>query len=259
MFTPRKRRSCSLLPSGFLVFCLAVGCASQRAAETHAPATPATVSASQTRIGPALPDDPALETLIGPYRAEFEETMGVVLATCPRPMRTGRPEGALGALVADIMLAGARSAADLPIHAAVTNNGGLRAPWERGPITLGLVYELMPFDNEIVILRFSGEQIRDLANDLAAAGGEPVSGLSFVIRDGSAAELEIGGAAPDPDAAYWVATNDYLAGGGGHLETLWEAQELRRTGVLIRDAIADALRASGEVPLPQMGRVRYAR
>jgi hypothetical protein len=63
---------------------------------------------------------------------------------------------------------------------------------------------------------------------------------------------------------YWVATSDYLADGGGGMATLWAPRETRRTGVLIRDAIADALRRIGrtggeelgEIPMPEMGRIR---
>ncbi|MBD3235248.1 MAG: hypothetical protein GF330_00905 [Candidatus Eisenbacteria bacterium] len=235
------------------------GCASHPEAGDRPLALPAKARASQTRIDASLSSDPDVEALIAPYRSEFATRMSEVLASSPRPMRTDRPEGVLGALVADIMLERARREADVTVHAAVTNNGGLRTSWEAGPITLGLVYELMPFDNEIVLLRFTGRQILGLAGDLAAAGGEPVSGITFGLFDGVAREVEIAGAAPDPAADYWVATNDYLAGGGGHLEMLWAPQELRRTGVLLRDAIADALRARDEVPMPRMGRIRLAR
>ena len=85
-----------------------------------------------------------------------------------------------------------------------------------------------------------------------------------------AVDLRVGGAEVGA-RDYWVATSDYLSGGGGGMETLWAAQEVRPTGVLVRDAIADALRgitaaartrsdsgpaALGTIPLPEMGRVR---
>ncbi|GAF89447.1 unnamed protein product, partial [marine sediment metagenome] len=157
----------------------------------------------------------------------------------------GIPEGRMGALVADIVLERARRESELPVEACVLNNGGLRVPWTPGEITLGLVYEVMPFENEIVLLRLSGEQMRRLADEIAAKRGEPVAGLSFTIRDRRAHDLRVG-AEPVGWRDYWIATNSYLAFGGGSMKTLWEALETRGlNGVLVRSAIADALREFG--------------
>ncbi len=243
---------------------LGAGCAERRD-----PAPPVQVAASAgsaQRITEALASDPEVEALIAPYRQQMEETMSEVLALCPVEMRTAHPEGNLGALVADIVLDRARRDADVPVAACVVNNGGLRTRWSPGEITLGLVYELMPFDNEISLLRLSARQVETLADQLADRRGEPVAGLSFVIQDGRASGLEIGGE-PVSGGDYWIATNDYLAGGGGGMPVLWEPQEVRRTGILVRDAIADAVRAWGErksgegpgsIPEPSMGRIRSA-
>jgi 2',3'-cyclic-nucleotide 2'-phosphodiesterase (5'-nucleotidase family) len=132
-------------------------------------------------------------------------------------------------------------------------------------ITLDLVYQVMPFDNEIVIVRLSAEKLRLLADQIAARHGEPVSGMSFRIAKEQATDLLVGGR-PVVERDYWVATSDYLAGGGGGMDALWNAVEMRHTGILIRDAIADALRRItattrgadrlGRIPAPAMGRVR---
>jgi len=194
-----------------------------------------------------------------------------VLAYCPANMRTGRPEGALGNLIADFVLARAKLGSRVPADACVINNGGLRVPWSEGPITLGLVFEVMPFDNDLVVLRLTSEQVRRLADEIAARGGEPVAGMGFVIQGERAMGLEVAGAPVVADRDYWIATSDYLADGGGGMPTLWDAQERVSLGILIRDIIADAVRASGErggdaaadrpgtLPMPEMGRIREAR
>jgi 2',3'-cyclic-nucleotide 2'-phosphodiesterase (5'-nucleotidase family) len=209
-----------------------------------------------------------IEALIAPYRTEMMAKMGEQLAICPVEMRTGRPEGIMGNFVADIVLHRARTDAPVgvSVDAGLVNNGGLRVSWSKGEISLGLVYELMPFDNEIYLLRFSGEQMSQLADDIAARGGEPVAGLHFAIRDTVAENLTVSGAPVAADRDYWVATSDYLANGGGGMQTLWESREVVKTGVLIRDAIADWLRefcasgdgALGEIPRPTMNRITEA-
>lgn len=200
-----------------------------------------------------------VDSLIAPHRRELVRQMEVPLANCPVEMRTGRPEGLLGALMADIVLARARAEAPFEVAACVLNNGGFRTSWSPGPITLGLVYEVMPFDNTIVFLRLSAGQMAELADQIAAHGGAPVAGLSLTIRGDRAADLLIAGT-PLAERDYWIVTNNYLALGGGGLPVLWESREMRDTGILIRTAIADAVRTfgetTGELPIPSLGRIR---
>jgi 2',3'-cyclic-nucleotide 2'-phosphodiesterase (5'-nucleotidase family) len=213
---------------------------------------------AQYTIDSTLAPAPAVDALIAPYRVQLEAQMGEVLAVSPVEMAVEKPEGLLGALVAGIMLERARRESDLPVEAALTNTGGLRMPIAAGPVTLGTVYEVMPFDNEIVLLRLSAEQMRTLADQIAERGGEPVDGMSFTIRGRAAADLRVGGQ-PLAERDYWIATNDYLAGGGGGMPVLWEAAEEVRTGVLLRDAIADALRARETLAVPALDHIRRER
>jgi 2',3'-cyclic-nucleotide 2'-phosphodiesterase (5'-nucleotidase family) len=261
-----------LLAPGLLAAALAwSACSAQKPA-----LTPARIDASETVIDAHLTGAPDIEALVAPYRTVVDQKMNEPLAICPAGLETHKPEGTLGALVADFVLARAREASGLPVDVCVLNDGGLRIPWPADTITLGLVYELMPFDNEVVVLRLTADQVRTLADEIAARRGEPVSGISFRIEGKKAVDLRVGGTevvARD----YWIATSDYLSGGGGGMETLWAAQEVRPTGVLVRDAIADALRGItaaarvpgasgtaraagpavlGTIPLPEMGRVR---
>lgn len=73
----------------------------------------------------------------------------------------------------------AQEAADF----AVFNTGGLRRPLPLGNITRGDVFELMPFENELVILTMNGEAVKKLVNFIATKGGAPVSGLRLRIQD----------------------------------------------------------------------------
>ncbi len=233
----------------------------------HPALTPSRIDGAATRIDARIADAPDLDATIAPYREVIQAKMGETLAVLPEAMETGKPEGPLGNLIADFTLERARRASGLPVEVSVLNDGGLRIPWPAGVITLDLVYQLMPFDNEIVLLRLSAEQVQMLADEIAARRGEPMSGMSFRIEAKQARDLSIGGR-PLEERDYWVATSDYLAGGGGGMPTLWAAAETRHTGILVRDAIADALReitaaartrgetGLGTVPLPEMGRIR---
>src|SRR3712207_9326121 len=43
---------------------------------------------------------------------------------------------------------------------AITNGGGLRCPIEKGNITVGKMYELMPFDNTLVTMEIKGSDLK---------------------------------------------------------------------------------------------------
>jgi 2',3'-cyclic-nucleotide 2'-phosphodiesterase (5'-nucleotidase family) len=267
----RVARGAGLISALLLAALLATTCAGpQRTALAPQP-----VGGVRLEVDASIPGDRAADSLIAPYRATVAERMNEPLAVSPMQMDRDNPEGTLGALVADIVLARARAETGLPVDVCVLNNGGLRIPWPAGVITLGLVYEVMPFDNLITVVRISSAEMDTLANEIASHDGEPVSGLSLRIVKAppapgetrprrTATDVKVGGA-PLETRDYWVATHDYLASGGGGLSALWEPLEKRVTTVFVRDAIADALReygarrrADGELgalPVPQMGRI----
>jgi 2',3'-cyclic-nucleotide 2'-phosphodiesterase (5'-nucleotidase family) len=161
--------------------------------------------------------------------------MGMVIAEAPYDIVKAKPEGALGNLTADMVRNAMVSLRGHVVHMAVINNGGLRVPLYKGPITVGRVYELMPFDNTLVLLKLSGAQVLSLADELAKFGGEPVSGIRFRIEDGKAADVLLGVNSVDPEAEYWVATHNYLADGGGDFPTLWKPLERVDFAVNLRD------------------------
>src|SRR5690606_33834419 len=137
------------------------------------------------------------------------------------------PEGALGNFAADAMRTVAAEALGEPVDIAVTNNGGLRVPIPEGPITVGALFELMPFENALVLLTLSGTQVDSLAGQIARIGGEPVAGLTFTIEEPSrrAVDVRVNGEPVDPGRLYRVVTSDYLADIGGGLPVLSEYRE----------------------------------
>ena len=97
------------------------------------------------------------------------------------------------------------------IHFSIVNNGGLRTSLPKGKITVGDVFELMPFENELVLLSLTGSQVSELADYIASRGGEGVSGISFGMLSGRAEGIKIQNRPLEPDSTYWMVTSDYIA------------------------------------------------
>jgi len=198
-------------------------------------------------IDDTIGDDETISEYIGPYVREMARTMNRVLTVSEGPFERGKPEGALGNLSADIVRYRATAELRKRVDVSVMNNGGLRVPLPEGEITVGHIYELMPFENYIAVLRFSGEQIRQIADELAAVNGEAVSGIRFRIVDGRARDILVDSLSVDPERHYWLATNNWMADGGGDAPTLWEPLERRNIDILIRDAIIEYLRVKESI------------
>ena len=72
----------------------------------------------------------------------------------------------------------------------------------------------MPFENELVILTASGEDVKKIYNFIASKGGAPVSGLQMHFKDSTVTNVIINNLPFDSTKTYHVLTSDYLANGG---------------------------------------------
>ncbi|MFM2135793.1 MAG: hypothetical protein RL021_1193, partial [Bacteroidota bacterium] len=123
-----------------------------------------------------------------PYREQLEKQMKEVLCTSAVAMEKGTPDGALGNFVADVCLEmGNRRlnesgiGSNLTADVVILNNGGLRRPIPAGPVCLGDFYEVMPFENQLVVLTCNGRLLQQICEFIASKGGTPVSGMGFII------------------------------------------------------------------------------
>ena len=220
------------------------------------------LTAETIAIDHEVATDEAIDQLIAPYRTDLDAEMNVVIARAARDLTKARPEGRLGNLMTRAMASVAASETGLDIDVAIMNFGGIRIPQlAEGPVTVGRVYELMPFDNFLVVQHIPGAVLDSVLQSIAKRGGWPVRGASFVIRDGRATDIRIDGAPLDPDQTYAVALSDYLANGGDRLDLLRRFHQVR-TPLFLRDAFIRYFRAETAAGRPLdaelTGSIRHA-
>ena len=178
-----------------------------------------------------------IDSIVSPYRVALEAEMSAVLGVATCTMSKARPEGTLGNFVADIIQDFAASYLQSTQNKApvitILNHGGLRAPINEGTILLRNIYELMPFDNEIVFVKVKQEKFEEVMAYLEQSGGEPIAGF----RKGDAPFNE----------DFWIATSDYLAAGGDKMTFFQEPLEYIQTGRLMRDEIESAVRKTSVI------------
>lgn len=183
----------------------------------------------------SLPADRVTDSIIQPYRQSLSQEMNKVLVTADFPIEKALPESCLGNLVTDIC----RKRCSLPSDFCILNNGGLRVALPQGNITKGKVFELMPFDNEIVVVTISGKRMNELFEYIATNKGIPVSGLKGQLLSNGMTEVYIGDQAFDPSKNYRICTTDYLANNGDKMSFFSNPVLLETTGYKLRDALID--------------------
>lgn len=194
--------------------------------------------------------DPKIEAVIYPYREKLMNDMQEVLCISEDPLFGGRPESPLTNFCADLILQESDSIClkrypDIRMSISMVNRGGLRVPIPKGEVKVQTMFELMPFENEIVFLKMEGAVLRRFIDHMASRGGEGVAGMRFGIRGDKAITPEIQGQPLDDSKSYWMVTSDYIANGGDGSEILKEVKERIATGVKFRDMFIDHLRKMG--------------
>lgn len=217
---------------------------------------------SQYRITPQQAPDSGLLVMLSPYRDSVNRSMNDVLATLEVALEKKQPEGPLGNLLADALLTMAREKFATRVDAAVINYGGIRITQvAAGPMTRGKVFELMPFDNLLILQKLPGSVLQQFLDLTAARGGWPFAGITYVIRDKKATEVRVGGEPLDPAREYVLANSDYVANGGDNADMLRPIPQITN-GYLMRDAIIDYLiqftKSGRPVPPPSAQRITNA-
>ena len=170
-------------------------------------------------------------------------------------------EMALGNLIADAM-----RATDLgdgkTFNIAVHNDGGIRTDLDAGPITYAEIYAVLPFDNSLVGLDLTGEQVRELIeNGINNYGSQiQVSGMRFTYSMNKSAgrrvvDVWVGEEKLDPARTYRVVTIDYLHTNPKYKFSLGRGTEVSFGGLCL-DAVIEYIRDHSPVSAEVEGRIK---
>lgn len=200
---------------------------------------PKSVTYQGYSVSPGIQSDTALSNMLQPYAGEVRGMMQKVIGFTNVNMYRRQPESILGNFMADCMQQMAAQKYGRPVDVGFMNNGGIRSELQKGNITLGNIYELMPFDNLVVIQEIKGTVLEQFIQHIAADRGWPISkGSSYVIRSGKAEQIIINGKPLNREASYIVANSDYIAAGGSNAAML-KSIPVENKGYLLRDALVE--------------------
>lgn len=200
-------------------------------------------------VSDSIQKDPELLVMLQPYSAEVNQKMNDVVGTATISLEKKQPESTLGNFFADALLVMAREKYQTNVDAAVINFGGLRLnQLPSGPVTRGKIFELMPFDNLLLLQKMKGEVLQQFLDLTALKGGWPLAGITMQIKDKKAVNVMINGKPLDLSAIYTLANSDFVANGGDNADMLRPVPQITN-GYLMRDAFFDyiaKLKAEGK-------------
>lgn len=213
-------------------------------------------------LGATVPEDADVLAYIKEKAAPIEKLKRQVIGSAKAAIDGARTscragECAMGNLVADAMLARVKAQG---VAIAIQNGGGLRASIDAGPITMGEVLTVLPFQNTLSTFELKGaDVVAALENGVGSfekgAGRFPqVAGLKYTFDPSQPAGSRIsnvmvadgeGGFKPiAPDAVYGVVSNNYMRGGGdGYKVFAANAAKAYDYGPGLEQVVADYLGA----------------
>ncbi|MFG6687570.1 5'-nucleotidase C-terminal domain-containing protein [Mariniflexile sp. HNIBRBA6329] len=205
------------------------------------------IDGKQIPVEESVSPDSEIEAFIKPYRTHIQKDLDNVLAysKATYTKSDGEFNTALGNYMADAVFDEAnpifKSRTGKNIDMVILNHGGIRSIISKGNITTRTAFELMPFENSIMVVALKSPQIDSLINYLSKARkAHPISKLKLAIdKDFNVIEATVNDEEIDSNRTYFVATNDYLYNGGDGMTFFKPNEAVFILDYKIRNALID--------------------
>jgi len=202
-------------------------------------------------INKELKNDEDFAKFIEPYTLKLNKEMNQKISYTQVNLTKEGDNSNLGNLLADYTFDGADVWVKTNLHknvdAALINIGGIRTTIGKGDILLKNVFEVMPFENEVIIVKMKGSDLQGLFDYYAKTQvNNPVSHLYIETNNGQLTKTLINGKAVNPTQDYYIATSDYLALGGDNMKFFSKGESIP-TGIKLRDLFIDYFKKNTEI------------
>lgn len=205
------------------------------------------IDSIQIPIDSTLAEADSIDSFIAPYRKRVNEVLDSALAYAPKMLTKddGPYNTSAGNLLADIILSEAnpifKTRTGKNIDFVLMNHGGIRSIISKGNVSARTAYQVMPFENSIVVVELSGKSVLEMVNFLIKSKrAHPIGGMQIVLdKNDKLYSLKIQGQPFVENRNYYVATSNYLVTGGDNMGFFKEMLNSTDTDYLIRNAIID--------------------
>ena len=202
---------------------------------------------SRIEINSEINIDSTILKFIEPYKKNIEKDLFTTFAYSPYTLdkKDGELNTAIGNMMADAVLELSNPVFNLKknknIDFVLLNYGGIRSIISKGNINEKTAYNLMPFENEVVVTKLIGNDIYKLIDYLRTVKrAHPISGLKLELDENyELINAKINNKNIDIKNYYYVATSDFLLNGGDKMDFFNKSSENTFLDYKIRDLLID--------------------
>ncbi|WMI67612.1 5'-nucleotidase C-terminal domain-containing protein [Mangrovimonas sp. YM274] len=205
------------------------------------------IEGKQIAITDSLSSNSEIDSFIAPYREHLNKSLDSVLCYSEDTYTKDDTNfnTAIGNFMADAIYEQSnpifKKRTGKDIDFVMLNHGSIRSILSKGNITIRTAYELMPFENTIVVAELNGAQIKKLLNYLTLSSkAHPISKLKVSVdKDFNILSATIKDQPIDFNKTYYVLTNNYLYNGGDHMDFFKPNDSVYTLDYKVRNALLD--------------------
>ena len=220
------------------------------------------IEGKRININDSITTNQEIEDFIKPFRERIQEDMNKVLSYASKDMHKndGKLETTIGNLMADLVKSQSepiyKKRTEKSIDICILNHGGIRAPIPAGTIKTRTAFNVMPFENSIVVAELTAENVHGMIDYLVKAKrAHPISGLTIKLdQNDKLVEALVNGKPIEANKTYAVVTSDYLQNGGDRMDFLKNPESLEILDYKIRNAMIDYFKTVDTIPAKLDGR-----
>ncbi|WP_203256980.1 5'-nucleotidase C-terminal domain-containing protein [Hyunsoonleella ulvae] len=231
-----------------LILLISIGCRTQKLYLNK-------VEGQRLDINTAITPNAGIEAFIAPYKNRINNDLDstIAYAVDTYSKNDGTLNTAIGNLMADIVQLQGNTVfykrTGKKIDAVILNHGGIRAEIPKGPVTARTAYNVMPFENEIVVVALKGKALDNAINYLVSKKrANPIAGLKITVNKAyNLISATINNETIDTNRTYYFATSDYLYNRGDNMTFFQPNEGLYDLNYKVRNAMIDYFRKTDTI------------
>lgn len=205
------------------------------------------IEGSQIQITDSLSADAEIESFIKPFKEHIQKDLDSTLAYAvdTYSKSDGHLNTAIGNFMADAIYDEAnplfKSRTGQDTDMVLLNYGGIRSIISKGNVSTRTAFEIMPFENSIIVVALKGTQIDSMVTYLASRKtAHPISKMKLVVdKNFNVVEVTIKGEKINANKTYYLATNDYLYNNGDNMRFFRPNEGINVLNYKVRNALID--------------------
>ena len=188
-----------------------------------------------------------IDSYITPYRNHINKDLDSVISYCPETLDKSKGEwqSNIGNFMSDACMEMANPVfmkqQNKQIDIILLNSGGIRSLIPKGNITKRNAFEVMPFENSLIVIALKGEQIKALAQHIITEKKpHPLNGLKIILnKENVITNILFKDQPIENNEIYYVGTSDYLANGGDNMTFFLKNEGTYDLNYKIRNVLID--------------------